>query len=67
MKLFINSSLKNIPMEIDTIGKLLDYLNITRQGTGVGLNNTLVKASAWDLTHLKDEDRITIISATYGG
>ena len=67
MLLFINNSPVEVPDSIKTIGTLLDHLRIKRQGTGVGINSRLVKAADLDNTPLKAEDRLTIISATYGG
>lgn len=67
MNLYINSTLKVIPNDVDSIGKLIDFLHIARQGTGVGLNNHLIPSRDWDNTRLKEEDRLLIISATYGG
>lgn len=67
MLVFINSQSQNIPDGVDTVGKLLDHLRISRQGTGVGVNNRLIQARDWDNTAIHEEDRIMIISATYGG
>lgn len=67
MIVFINSTSENIPDEINTVGKLMDFKRISRQGTGVGLNGKLVPARDWDATNLKADDRIMVISATYGG
>lgn len=67
MIIYINSVSKDLPGEIDTVGKLLDFLRIPSQGTGVGLNNHLVPSRNWNTTHISQGDHITIISATYGG
>lgn len=67
MKLYINSDYKEIPDNIHTIGKLIDFLKISRQGTGVGLNNRLIPTLKWDSTSIKNDDRIMIIAAAYGG
>ena len=57
----------NVPAEITTIGRLIDYLKISRQGTGVGLNSHLVPNQKWDMTPIRENDSLVIISATYGG
>lgn len=67
MRVYINSKMQEIPDSVDTIGKLIDHLGIPRQGTGIGLNNRLVTARDWDATTLSEDDRVMIISATYGG
>lgn len=67
MQIYINSTFTVVPDSINTVGKLLDFKKVSRQGTGVGINNRLVKAVDWDSTPIKEEDRIMIVSATYGG
>ena len=67
MNLFVNSNFTEVPSEINTVGKLLDHLKVSRLGTGVGVNNRLIPNKNWDCTSLNDDDRIVIISATYGG
>lgn len=67
MKVYINSTLREIPDSVNTVGKLIDHLRMPRTGTGIGINNALVPAKNWDTTQLQQEDRILIISAAYGG
>ena len=67
MHIYINSEYRDIPDNITTVSKLLDYLKIKTQGTGVGINNHLVVARNWNSAQIKEDDRIMIISATYGG
>lgn len=67
MNIYVNSKQSDIPDEINTVGKLLDHLQIDRKGTGVAINNNLVLSKNWDTTFLKSDDRVLIISATFGG
>lgn len=67
MNLYINSKLNNVPDEIDNVARLLQYLHIPENGTGVSLNGKLIKAKDRNITYLKDEDSLLIISATFGG
>lgn len=67
MKIYINSTLREIPEYVHTVSELLEFLRIPKTGTGVGINNRLVVAREWDMTRLNDQDRVMIISATYGG
>lgn len=67
MIVYLNSEIKEIPEEVDTVGKLLDFFRIARTGTGVGINNRLVMAKDWDATRICPNDRLTVISATFGG
>lgn len=61
----------NNPVEIDVVDiTLLDLmlrLQIPTKGVGVGVNNKLIRAAEWPLRILKDGDRLTVISASYGG
>ena len=67
MTIYINSKQTDVPDSVDTLGKLLDHLRIPRKGTGIGINNHLTKACNWDSTFIHPEDRIMMISATFGG
>lgn len=67
MRVYINSSSREIPKEIDTVSKLLDYMKVSKTGTGVGVNNRLVPSRDWDFQRLEEDDRITVITAAYGG
>lgn len=67
MIIYINSKPKEIPDDVNTVEKLLEYLRIPRNGTGIGINNNLITACSWNKTVIKPEDRIMMISATYGG
>lgn len=67
MTVYINSSPTELPEGIDTVGLLIDHLDISRKGTGVGLNGRLVAARDWDSTQIGHDDRLLVISATYGG
>ena len=67
MNIYINSKYQEIPNSIDTVGKLIKFLHIKKEGTGIGINNRIVLARNWDTTSISEEDRIVIISATYGG
>lgn len=67
MEIYVNNNRIALPVGVNTIGKLIEHLNISKTGTGVGLNNRLVPARNWDSTLLSEDDRLTVISATYGG
>lgn len=67
MLIYINSQATEVPDNVNTIGKLLDHLHVSREGTGVGINNHLTVACNWDKTEIHPEDRIMMISATFGG
>lgn len=67
MNIYINSKQENVPENVKSVAQLLSFLHIGNQGTGVAINNRLIKASDRDSTFLKEDDNVIIISATYGG
>ena len=67
MTVFINDNPVNLPNDYMTIADLVKWKEIPSQGTAIAINNKLIKQENWKITNLKDQDRITIISASYGG
>lgn len=67
MIIYINSRPESIPAGIDTVAKVMEYLKISIHGTGVGLNGRLIPSKNWESTKLKEDDRLMVISAAYGG
>ena len=67
MTLFINDKPKIIDIETLNVPELLDRLNIPHNGTAVAVNGRLATHCAWADTELHDNDKLTIISAAYGG
>lgn len=67
MNVFIN----NEQCEMQTSGLLADILtqiNLTdKRGIAVAVNNSIVAKSSWTSFKLKENDKITIITATQGG
>lgn len=67
MTLLINDSPRTFDAETLTVSGLLELLNIPSDGTAVAVNGRLATHCAWPETEVKDGDRLTIISAAYGG
>ena len=67
MTVLINDNPVNLPNDYMTIADLVKWKEIPSQGTAIAINNKLIKQENWKITNLKDQDRITIISASYGG
>ena len=67
MILCINEKPEIINENLLTVADLLSMKNINSVGTAVAVNNHLVTRNQWEKHELKDGDRITIISAAYGG
>lgn len=67
MKIYINSKEQEIPEQVKTVAQLIGFLGLPTGGTGIGINNILIKAIDWPTAPLSEGDKVTIISATYGG
>lgn len=67
MTVYINSKQTELPDTVGNLAQLLAFLNVPSKGTGIAVNNKMVKAIDWDHSFLKPEDRVLIISATFGG
>lgn len=67
MILFINNTSAVIQASSLTITELAGIKHIKPQGTAIALNGKLIPRDKWDVTELADNDRLTIISAAYGG
>ena len=50
-----------------TVANLVAWRNIKPHGTAIALNDKIVKKENWELTKLSELDRITVISAAFGG
>ena len=67
MKIFLNDTPVTLPDDLTTIADLMKWKNISSQGTAVALNDKLIRQELWSVISLNDLDRITVISAAYGG
>lgn len=67
MILYINDKEEVFKSAELTLGELLAARDVPASGTATALNGRLVTRDKWDVTLLKDGDRIMIISAAYGG
>lgn len=56
-----------LPQEIVTIGDLVKWKQISSQGTAIAVNDKLIIQDQWETKTIKDQDRITVISAAFGG
>lgn len=66
-QLIINSQSKSVPDEVDTVQRLVEFLNIPTGGTGIAVNNRIIVTKNWNVAEINNGDNITIISAAFGG
>ncbi|MBI2168491.1 MAG: sulfur carrier protein ThiS [Actinobacteria bacterium] len=50
-----------------TIGTLVDALGRGRKGIAAALNEEVVPRGRWDVTEVRDGDRVEILTAAQGG
>ncbi len=65
--IFINGEPTTLPEYVVTVKDLLKWRNIPLSGTAVAVNSRLVPASHHECTQLEPLDKVSIISAAYGG
>lgn len=67
MRIYINDQPKDYNSDILTIEEMMAEENIPPGGTAVAVNGKLVTRENWGLRKLQEGDRLTVISAAYGG
>lgn len=67
MNIILNNIPTPLPSDYMTIEDLAKWKNIKPTGTAIALNDKIVRKESWNLTRLSDMDRVTIISAAFGG
>lgn len=67
MTIILNDVPVKLPNDLMNIEELVKWKGISSQGTAVALNDKLIKQDQWSVTTLKELDRVTVISAAYGG
>ncbi len=50
-----------------TISQMLLSQGIKPEGVAVAINNRIVKRDEWTIQQLTEDDKVTVIQATYGG
>ncbi|MCM1153225.1 MAG: sulfur carrier protein ThiS [Muribaculum sp.] len=67
MKVYINNETLQLPAQILTVENLMKWKQIPEQGTAIAVNDKLVMKRNWSATLLHEDDRITVITAAFGG
>ena len=66
MNIVVNSN--NIEFTQNNLSELLVQIQMSeKKGIAIALNNSVVTKANWQKTQLKENDKITIITATQGG
>lgn len=67
MRIHINDNPILLPDEVNTISRLVEHEQISKAGTAIALNDKIVARSKWDSTCIKENDKIVVITAAFGG
>ena len=67
MSIIYNNVLTPLPEKSMTIADLALWKKIPQQGTAIAVNDKLIKRDKWQVVFLNEGDRVTVITAAYGG
>lgn len=67
MTILFNSEPLELPNDFMTLTELAAFKQVPDQGTAIALNDKLIKRDLWPITKLQPFDRVTIITAAFGG
>lgn len=67
MNIFLNDLPVKLPSDSMTVAALVKWKGLPASGTAVAVNDKIVRKDKWDLAALNEFDRVTIISAAFGG
>jgi sulfur carrier protein len=67
MNVFINNKQHHLTQSKNLSEVLKEIDLISERGIAVAVNNEVVPKNSWEQYQLKDNDKITIITATQGG
>ena len=67
MNLYINEE-RRLFYDVGNLSEVFINMGMNSfAGIAVALNNTVIPKSEWEITSIKDHDKITIVTATQGG
>ena len=50
-----------------TVAEFVAWKDIKPLGTAIAINDKIIKKALWDSTTFQDLDRVTVITAAFGG
>lgn len=67
MTIFYNGEPTELPEKEMTLEGLAAWKEIPSQGSAIAINDKLIRKTQWPVTILQPLDRVTVISAAFGG
>lgn len=67
MDIILNDVLTPLPTGCITLEDLVRLKEIKLQGTAIAVNDKIIRKDKWDITKLSNLDRVTVITAAFGG
>lgn len=67
MNIIYNNQPCELPEETMTVEQFLEWKDVRKQGTAVAINNRIIRKDAWAFTTFQSLDRVSVISAAFGG
>lgn len=67
MDILLNNIPTKLPDSVMTVADLAEWKDIRRAGTAIAVNDKIVRKDMWKNAHLSSLDRVTVISAAFGG
>ncbi len=67
MDIILNDVLTPVPTGCITLSDLIRQKGIKINGTAIAVNDMIIKKDKWEITKLSNLDRVTVITAAFGG
>ena len=67
MNVFVNNEIREVKNYLSISEFLSENQINASKGVAIAINNEVIPKARWATTHLKENDRISVIRATQGG
>ena len=67
MNIILNNIPTPLPRDYMSVEDLVKWKGVKPTGTAIAINDKIIRKESWPLTRLSELDRVTIISAAFGG
>lgn len=67
MTILYNNEPQKLPESNMTLADVANWKKLPEQGTAIAVNDKLITKAKWSITPINELDRITVITAAFGG